>query len=243
MCHHELWPASVSHLFPFRNTCLRKDELLPVSERIPHRFPINTRIHMHSMQMRSHSNTYTLHARMCLYHTLLNALACDAKMHNFKNNNARKMRTYNRFECTRECVVACAFRQTQRHWKWMVSLGSVLLKMITNVYWCMFCCCHGHHFKDHIVAFGVDADADILSGAWQSLKWRHNRRDGVSNHHPHDCLLNRLFRRRSEKAPKLRVTGLCAGNSPVAENVSILLRHHGGNTIHLIQCLPMLRFS
>ena len=49
-----------------------------------------------------------------------------------------------------------------------------------------------------------------------SLLWRHNGRDGVSNHQPHDCLLNRLFRRRSKKTSKLRVTGLCAGNSPVS---------------------------
>ena len=48
-----------------------------------------------------------------------------------------------------------------------------------------------------------------------SLQWRHNGRDSVSNHQPHDCLLNRLFRRRSKKTSKLRVTGLCAGNSPV----------------------------
>ena len=62
-------------------------------------------------------------------------------------------------------------------------------------------------------------------------------RDGVSNHQPHDCLLNGLFRRRSKKTSKLRVTGL-AGRSPVtgefpaqstsnAENVSIWWRHHG----------------
>ena len=46
------------------------------------------------------------------------------------------------------------------------------------------------------------------------LKWRHNGRDGVSNHQPHHCLLNGLFRRRLRKTSKLRVTGLCAGNSP-----------------------------
>ena len=40
------------------------------------------------------------------------------------------------------------------------------------------------------------------------LRWRHNGRDSVSNHQPHDCLLNRLFRRRSKKTSKLRVTGL-----------------------------------
>ena len=46
------------------------------------------------------------------------------------------------------------------------------------------------------------------------LQRRHNGRDRVSNHQPHDCLLNCIFRRRSTKTPKLRVTGLCAGNSP-----------------------------
>ena len=49
-----------------------------------------------------------------------------------------------------------------------------------------------------------------------TLEWRHDGRDGVSNLQTHDCLLNRLFRRRSKKTSKLRVTGLCAGNSPVA---------------------------
>ena len=50
--------------------------------------------------------------------------------------------------------------------------------------------------------------------AWLTLHWRHNDQDSVSNHQPHGCLLNRLFRRRSKKTSKLRVTGLCVGNSP-----------------------------
>ena len=69
------------------------------------------------------------------------------------------------------------------------------------------------------------------------LRWRHNDHAGVSNHQPPGCLLNRLFRRKSKKTSKLRVTGLCAGNSPgtgefsaqmasYAENVSIWWRHH-----------------
>ena len=48
-----------------------------------------------------------------------------------------------------------------------------------------------------------------------SLQWRHDGRNSVSNHQPHHSLLNRLFRRRSKKTSKLRVTGLCVGNSPV----------------------------
>ena len=55
----------------------------------------------------------------------------------------------------------------------------------------------------------------LLSGAFVfALHWRHNDHDGVSNHQPHGCLLNRLFRRRSKKTSKLCVTGLCVGNSP-----------------------------
>ena len=39
-----------------------------------------------------------------------------------------------------------------------------------------------------------------------SLQRRHNERDVVSNHQPHDCLLNYLFRRTSKKTSKLRVS-------------------------------------
>ena len=68
-----------------------------------------------------------------------------------------------------------------------------------------------------------------------ALQWRHNGHDGVSNHQHRDCLLSRLIRPKSKKTSKLRVTGLCAGNSPGtgefpaqmvsdAENVSIWWR-------------------
>ena len=71
------------------------------------------------------------------------------------------------------------------------------------------------------------------------LQRRHNEPDVVSNHQPHDCLLNCLFRHKSKKTSKRRVTGLCAGNSPVtgefpaqrasnAKNVSIWWRHYDG---------------
>ena len=79
----------------------------------------------------------------------------------------------------------------------------------------------------------------LWSGLWWcvwkldiALRWRHNGRDSVSNHQPQEYLLNCLFRRRSKKTSKPRVTGLCVGNSPGtgefttqmasnAENVSI----------------------
>ena len=72
---------------------------------------------------------------------------------------------------------------------------------------------------------------------FNSIQWRHNEHYSVSNHQPHDCLLNRLFGRRSKKISKFRVNGLCAGNSPMTgeipaqmaskeENVSIWCRYH-----------------
>ena len=89
----------------------------------------------------------------------------------------------------------------------------------------------------------------IIQDSDQPLHWRHNRHDSVSNHQPHHCLLNRLFRCRSKKTSKLRVTGLCAGNSPGtgefpaqtasnAEYVSSWWRHHDTRSLVCLQMSP-----
>ena len=123
----------------------------------------------------------------------------------------------------------------------------------------LFCCCaeallmnkfivyrkrcgNGSHLVEFCGIMPVDITNDLQdyiidTGSVLSLLWCHNGCVGVSNHQPHDCLLNRSFRRRSKKTSKLRVTGLCVGNSPAAgefpaqmasnaENVSIGWRHH-----------------
>ena len=75
-----------------------------------------------------------------------------------------------------------------------------------------------------------------------ALQWRHNGRDGVSNHQPHGRLLNRLIKRRPVKTSKLRVTGLCVRSSPLtgefpaqmvsnAQNISMWWRHHVSENI------------
>ena len=82
-----------------------------------------------------------------------------------------------------------------------------------------------------------EGNPSVTGGFTSPLWWRHNGRDSVSNHQPHHCLINSLFRRRSKKTSKLGVTGLCVGNSPGtgefpaqmasnAKNVSIWWRHH-----------------
>ena len=70
---------------------------------------------------------------------------------------------------------------------------------------------------------------------YDTLQCCHKERDDVSNHRRLDCLLHRLFRRRSKKTSKLRVTCMW-GEPPVtggfpsqrvsyAENISIWWRH------------------
>ena len=43
-----------------------------------------------------------------------------------------------------------------------------------------------------IYSLHIEAVFDLM--CVYKLLWRHNGHDGVSNHQPHDCLLNRLFR-------------------------------------------------
>ena len=79
-------------------------------------------------------------------------------------------------------------------------------------------------------------------------QWYHNERDGVSNHRRLGCLLNRLFRLRSKKISKLRVTGLYGGNSPVTPHkgpvtwkfVFILWRHHGHVSFPVPLCVSKI---
>ena len=104
-----------------------------------------------------------------------------------------------------------------------------------------------YSFKYGIIRFLTSDEAivvDILSIITRiPLQWRHNEHDGISNHRLIDCLLNRLFRCKSKKTTKLRVTGLCEGNPPVTdrfpsqrasndENVFIWWRHHRAISNH-----------
>ena len=98
------------------------------------------------------------------------------------------------------------------------------------------------HCRRHCTVASENTVIGTVCASWNmardtALQWRCTGRDGISNHQPHNCLLNHLFRRRSKKTSKLRVTGFCVGNSRMtgefyaqmasnAENVSIWWRHH-----------------
>ena len=72
--------------------------------------------------------------------------------------------------------------------------------------------CLIHHYFEMITRHQLQQIALLYL---TPLHWRHDERDGVSNHQPHDYMLNCLFRLRSKKSSKLCVTGLCAWNSSV----------------------------
>ena len=130
------------------------------------------------------------------------------------------------------------YHNIQEHW--LITISNYLAVLITFTKpvvaaW--------HEAIRHYVA-SITGGERLMALRWResyqeshTLRWRHNGRDSVSNHQPRDCLLNRLFRRTSNKASKLRVTGPWVVNSPGtgefptqmasdAENASIWWRHH-----------------
>ena len=112
---------------------------------------------------------------------------------------------------------------------WNMSKFHELVKLIWIIYLSMM---NGH--------------VAVMAESFWALHWRHNEPDGISNHQPRHCLLNCLFRCRSKKTSKLRVTGLWAENLPGtsefsaqkasnAENVSIWWRHNGNAILQSIK--------
>ena len=110
-------------------------------------------------------------------------------------------------------------REPTQKWATITILGGLLWKPSTGLLsiWChIFMSSDRNSFEDWTLV-------DFIYGCpifkwvdetWHPLQWRHDGRDCVSNDQSRDCLLNRLFRLRSKKTSKLRVTSLCAGNSP-----------------------------
>ena len=114
----------------------------------------------------------------------------------------------------------------------------MILKM-TSAKWPTFC--HGHNdlAKNYETPLFLRHYNDVIMGAMSSQITSLT------------IVYSRLFRCRWMKTSKLRVTGLCAGNSPVtsefpaqrasyAENVSFRWRHHVGTEIGVMITFPSL---
>ena len=72
--------------------------------------------------------------------------------------------------------------------------------------------CHKYMWHHHLIRYrhywtvmrNFTGDTRPVFRIEVPLQWRHNECDGVSNHQPHDCLVNRLFKvqiKESIKAP------------------------------------------
>ena len=106
---------------------------------------------------------------------------------------------------------------TNKYWYYwqttvVVSQTEIFLNedMVCVILCQMTCCIPNRNAVKYFITLSCVSKAPLMT-----LQWRHYERSGVSNHQPRDCLLKRLFRRRSKKTAKLRVTGLCEGNSPM----------------------------
>ena len=110
-------------------------------------------------------------------------------------------------------IMACHLFGTKQLSKRMV--GNCLLDVFNEISVNRSISIQGNSFQMVIYKMlAVFVSSSMSQRLTFTLQWRHNGRDGVSNHQPHQCLPNRLFGRKSKKTSKLRVTGLCAGNSP-----------------------------
>ena len=84
--------------------------------------------------------------------------------------------------CLQWVVLAC--------YKWITHTADAFVKATAGVTRTLLDTAQTHYFPRTQIPF-------------TSLQWRNNGHDGVSNHQLHDCLLSRLFRRRSKKTSKL----------------------------------------
>ena len=64
---------------------------------------------------------------------------------------------------------------------------------------------------------------------WCTLQWRHNDCNGVSNHRHLDCLLRRLFKRRSKKISSSVSLAFVRGNPPVTNGFPSQRANNAGN--------------
>ena len=153
-----------------------------------------------------------------------------------KENGAYIFKVYKSLYCKGHIVLSCFVFSAEIKW---LQRSGLLINFMATIVCLQNSTASGNNGNCHHNSFSWDQQkpVSLTSGKDVSLQWRRNGRDSVSNHQPHDWLLSRLFRCRSTKTSKLRVTGLCAGNSPVtgefpaqmasyAENVSISWRYH-----------------
>ena len=154
----------------------------------------------------THKPEWQLHFSKVIWPQYPNSSPCTVG----RTGEHMKWQQYHQHQClmighlvTSACQILCHFS------KWFVIETARLNRCYKTVEikWSMSYPC----LMIPVMSSSIRFELKLIS----ALQWRHNGRDCASNRQPPDCLINRLFRRRSKKTSKLCVTGLCAGNSPV----------------------------
>ena len=91
-------------------------------------------------------------------------------------------------------LISLPYTYMSEYWPLQLRYTSVIEFWITNKSW-LFKNVFGLQTK-YLISFVWESTGGRCKCSPNSLRWRHNGRESVSNHQPHDCLLNRLFRRR-----------------------------------------------
>ena len=86
-------------------------------------------------------------------------------------------------------------------------IGFPLCVTSKSIVWSMFYLCGFSDIRN--ILFLKDCivydETRVYFQGPKTLQWHHNRHDGISNHQPHDCLLNQLFKaqiKENIKAPR-----------------------------------------
>ena len=145
---------------------------------------------------------------------------------------------YDHFPCASQFSIWLVRKKTKGGWCRTLCVEESIHRLCNSLFqflilwnfitWFTSCYRNAVSRSDHLIVWDI---------YYTTLQWCNSERDGVPNHRHRKCLLKRLFRRRSKKTSKLRVTGLCDGNPPAtsgfpsqrasyAENVSNRWRHH-----------------
>ena len=178
---------------------------------------------------------YVLHMRFRIYHNIcisLNLIALKP-ITNHSHSSFHKF-TVPKYLYSYGTVFSFKEREILPEWKLLILIG----KSIEFAF-------KGPMYNElvlvEVVAWRRQATSHCINQ--YSLQRRHNVHEGVSNHPSHHCLLKRLFRWRSKKTSKLRVTSFvrgihrwpmnCRTKASNAENCSIWWSHHVDHDIRL----------
>ena len=134
----------------------------------------------------------TIYVRFSLLHNVNKTIVWPTKMNEYLCNFPARIANICSFFTYWIILKTTSTKQKIGFWWMLLDIRHQFMKYINLVI--------------HSCRFILDVNHCVVSEEnTEILQWRHNERDGVSNHQPHECLLNRLFKaqiKENIKAPR-----------------------------------------